>query len=766
MIDPNIKKQMAEEQKFFGLSPGLKVYSPYPFGSMNQQDSRQGIEDVDFYWNENFLKVGKANLRTAWDQGSPLYTATDGLTIVYFFFFNIGATNYVAVFLSDGTVVQVNSSTGVQTIISSTSGTFYIGGQLPICGQWGSQYLLIANNFNSNNYWIWDSFTLYSSGGLAPQVTITNSGSGYSSPPTITFFGGQGSGAIATATVTAGAVTAVQIINSGSGYKPGDVVQLQFSGGGSNNGAILTPVLTPTSVAHISLLAGGEDYTSGVTVNITGGGGAGATATATQVGGVISSVTLTAAGAGYTSMPTISFSDSTGTGAIAQLLLTETTIASVTVTNGGNGFPTAPTLTFLGGGGTGATATATMSGESISAVNVTAPGSGFTSVPALIVETGVNNSANATASLMPFGISGSSLETFQSRVWICYPFQSGNNITGGQFNVSAPGSITDFAASDGGVQFTSTDSFLRAQFTNIKQSNGYLYPIGDSSVSVISNVQTSGALPVTTFNYQNTDPQTGTSWRDSVAAYSRTVLFANPFGVFGLYGGAVTKISKKMDNIFNNAVFPDAGGITPSSSIANLFSIKVFLLNMTVTDPFTKQTRTVMLGWDEQNWYIFSQASQFTFIGTQEVNSNLLSWGTDSKSLYPMFNFPSVLIQKKLSSKLYGQDKFLIQKEPMGVYLQVQDLSTDQSGVAITSLTIDTEGGVYNVPSIPAIPTATPPYYPIVSIGTGDIYGDNVGFTITSMSADFAIQYIGCSYIETGSIAMGNNPIASTLPTE
>src|ERR1700690_3352772 len=101
MLDPNLQKQMAAEEKFFGIKPGFQVYTPYPFGSLNQQNSRQGIDDKDFFWVENFIKVGQANLRTVWDQGTSIYTTSGGKTIVYFSFFNVGALNLVAIFLSD-----------------------------------------------------------------------------------------------------------------------------------------------------------------------------------------------------------------------------------------------------------------------------------------------------------------------------------------------------------------------------------------------------------------------------------------------------------------------------------------------------------------------------------------------------------------------------------------------------------------------------------------------------------------------------------------
>jgi hypothetical protein len=49
-------------------------------------------------------------------------------------------------------------------------------------------------------------------------VTVTNPGSGYASVPAVTFSGGAGTGAAATAVLTNGSVTSVTVTNGGSGY--------------------------------------------------------------------------------------------------------------------------------------------------------------------------------------------------------------------------------------------------------------------------------------------------------------------------------------------------------------------------------------------------------------------------------------------------------------------------------------------------------------------------------------------------------------------
>jgi hypothetical protein len=74
--------------------------------------------------------------------------------------------------------------------------------------------------------------------GKVTAITITTPGSGYTAAPTITFSGGgSGNGAVATATVSGGAVTAITITTPGSGYTA--VPTIAFSGGGGG-GAVAT----------------------------------------------------------------------------------------------------------------------------------------------------------------------------------------------------------------------------------------------------------------------------------------------------------------------------------------------------------------------------------------------------------------------------------------------------------------------------------------------------------------------------------------------
>jgi len=917
-----------------GLPNHWKFFSPYPFSGINLQSSPVAVNDQEFLWVENFLKLGDGYLRTAWGPGAAFYTAPTGKTIISFNWYVIGESDYVAVFLSDGSAVQVAWPGGAQTVIGPAA-TFYnaTSGFIPAVSQYGALYILISNRNSVNDYWAWDGALLYGAGTAAPNgVVLLSSGLKYDTLPTVTAFGGLGSGMVVVPSINAGGVVYLNITNPGHGYGVGDVVQLAFSGGGSDTSAILTAnlntggvagvnitgggtgytsataafsggggtgaagtVIIGSGVATLNLTAGGSGYGSGAGVSFTGGGGSGATATATVTGGVVTALTITSPGSGYTSAPTVAIIGAgtgatatatvqndiiigvtmtnpgtgyttaptvtfsgTGTGATGVAVLDPTSVEGVTVVNPGSGFVYAPAIAFVGGGGTGATgtvelvgtsiakvnvisggqnyqkvptviftgggagtgaaATAILGGGEVIAINLTDGGSGYTTnveviiqpanfnttsqdtgtgagaiaifqptsiagvqmmsyglnyttAPAIEVQSGANSSAYATVQLMPFGVSGSSIETFQSRVWICDPApgQFSPLPTGGNFAVSAPGSITDFATSDGGLLFTNSDSFLKKRYVAIHQSNGYLYFFGDHSCSVVSNVQTSGNPATTTFAYQNVDPQVGLSWRDSLIDFGRSTLFANETGLYGLYGGAVSRISSKLATLFDDAVFPPTGGaLVPTSAIATLFDIKHVMMLMTVTDPDTEAARNVMVTWNEREWVVTSQGLALTFIGSRTFNSTYYAYGTDGASLYPLFAQSSNTLTKRLDTKLYGNDKPFMTKEMDALYLVASDLSAGAVGIAMDVTAVSsgqalqnpfdttTQNATYADPFLQPIDFASPsPYWATWGSGTGggSVPFTSMGLRFTTTSPDFALGHLMIAYHDSSAIA-------------
>lgn len=902
---------------------------------MNVQASPVAIADSEFPWLENFVRLGDGNLRTVWDRGAPIFTASSGLTIVWHVFFNLGTTYYCAVFLSDGSAVQVDVASLAQTQIGGAN-LFYDAatGYLPYARQWGTQYLIVCNRNTTNDYWAWDGTLLYTAGSIAPNgVSLLSSGAAYTTPPALTIFGGYGSGVQITPVVLGGRVVEMLIDDPGSGYEPGDVVQVAFSGGGSDTGPILTAQLTATTIGGATVTAGGRDYSFASATFTGGGGGSGAAASATIVDGAVSAITITNSGSGYTTAPTLTiFGDGTGAAAIAQLTpsgvaantastsvgsivrdsagsgygtsantfvffnggggsgasatatvssgavtgLTLTsgglgytsapqvlifsgvngkgatahatltgsgTLGGVTVVNGGSGFATVPLLTISGGGGAGATAIAVLTATTIAAVNMTAGGSGYTSAPgvsfvggdgsnaaataylsgdsvayvvvtnvgsgyqssiqveftggggsgagakvlyvptsiasvevmstgqgyttapSVLVTSGANNAAYATLTLMPYGVSGSVMETFLSRLWVFDPAPSPYSTLppGGNWSVSAPGSFVDFATSDGGVDSVNTDAFLDLQYTQVRQSSGYLYALGNGSISVVSNVNSSGSPVTTTFNYQNVDPQAGCAWRDSLQDFSRSTIFANTTGVYGLYGGAATKVSGKLDQLFTNAIFPPAAGaVTPCAAIATIFSIKHYLLLLTVVDPDTGVQRDVMATWNEKDWVVTTQTVDLRFLSTQKQGSAYVAYGTDGASIYPLFAAPSSALQKRLDTKLYGSDRIFIEKAGQGVWLQAQDNSAGAVGIsgALTAAISGMGGGVINGFSVTVPAGVSQPFLNQVAMSSEppawNVWGTSIqgnaffsmGLRFVSSSPDFTLADLVIGYTE------------------
>lgn len=82
---------------------------------------------------------------------------------------------------------------------------------------------------NDNLLWLYPTPSI--SGGTVAGITVTNGGSGYTSPPTVTISGGGGTGASAEAEVVNGIVTRIIVVLPGSGYTKPPVVTISGGGG-------------------------------------------------------------------------------------------------------------------------------------------------------------------------------------------------------------------------------------------------------------------------------------------------------------------------------------------------------------------------------------------------------------------------------------------------------------------------------------------------------------------------------------------------------
>ena len=100
-----------------------------------------------------------------------------------------------------------------------------------------------------------------------------------------------------------GAITSIDITNTGSGYDAASPPVITIAGGGGVDAA--ASVVVDGGIDSIDVTAGGSGYTSSPLVSIVGGGGSGASATAIITKGSVSRILINEKGSGYTTQPSI-----------------------------------------------------------------------------------------------------------------------------------------------------------------------------------------------------------------------------------------------------------------------------------------------------------------------------------------------------------------------------------------------------------------------------------------------------------------------------
>lgn len=299
--------------------------------------------------------------------------------------------------------------------------------------------------------------------GAVREINLTTGGSGYTSAPIITFSGGGGSAAVASAKMNAisGSVLFVTVTNPGDNYTSDPTVTFgtawtaatavlvgeqyfvsnrlytvtaagtthastaptHTSGAAANGSATFTYAGTPAIGTVVRRFGAG--YLTAATVSFSGG----STSASTSVnvskseakilpildGGQITGVTVENPGIGYSTSTITVSGDGTGAslsadlnvGNIASLqanneiLTTSGTINAIKLISGGYGYGVATVV--ITGDGAGATATATINTATgrITKIIITNPGSGYSF--ANITITGNGKAGRARAIISPYG---------------------------------------------------------------------------------------------------------------------------------------------------------------------------------------------------------------------------------------------------------------------------------------------------------------------------------------------------------------------------
>ena len=155
--------------------------------------------------------------------------------------------------------------------------------------------------------------------GMVGRIVLTNDGSGYTSTPVVTVsspISGVRATAVAITTSIGGvkSVKEIQITNPGTGYTATNPPTISFSGGGGA-GAAATAIVVDNGISGFTLTEEGDGYYDVPTVTLTGPSvGQTATAVALISGGEVSQIRLTNAGFGYTEAPTVTIESLAPTG--------------------------------------------------------------------------------------------------------------------------------------------------------------------------------------------------------------------------------------------------------------------------------------------------------------------------------------------------------------------------------------------------------------------------------------------------------------------
>ena len=149
------------------------------------------------------------------------------------------------------------------------------------------------------------------------SISMSSGGSGYLPNQTsVLLFGGGGSGATAVPVIAGGEITGITVTGSGAGYTSAPTVVINGNGTGAAAVASIGGVLTVVTITD-----SGTGYTTAPTVTISGGGNptdATATATIDVVTGEVANIQIIESGSGYTSAPILTITgNATGTASLA-----------------------------------------------------------------------------------------------------------------------------------------------------------------------------------------------------------------------------------------------------------------------------------------------------------------------------------------------------------------------------------------------------------------------------------------------------------------
>jgi len=621
------------------------------FKGMNTRPNRTALDNEEFAWLENIQPIGYGNLKVV---GTSTIIQTSGSDLAWtntasaLYSCNIKNVDYIVAFQADGRAEYFKTDTATKGTLAA-AGTFSASGVR--MRQWKNERAIISDP--KKGYYTWNGVSLVSVGSIG-SVGITNTGSGYTTPPTVTVSApNEANGVQATVTASisnaASTITNITITAGGTGYTsfPTITIAPPTSPYGVQAQAVVTSI-TGGAVSSIQITNPGYGYNTAPSITFSSGAAA---ATAVVGSGLVSALTITNAGSGYTSAPTLTFTGGGGSGAsaVAGPLTFKTGTIGIIVTDSGTGYTSTPTVVIdaAPSGGTNAAATAIVFGGQVTGVVVTNPGAGYTTAPSVSFSGGTPTTA-ATANALLTSDDLSDVASFQGRTWLSQ---------GRTVYYSAAGTYNDFVSvSAGSVQIT--DDTLHSNISALISANNFLYVFGDDSINVFSDVRVT-TTGNTLFTNTNVSASVGSIYANGIFPYFRSLLFINDYGIFALIGATVSKISDALDGIFPLIDFaqPISGGQ------ALLNNILCAAFNFYYNDPVAG-TRPIQLVFFDKKWFVTSQGT-IKYATPVATNKRLYLYGTAGKNLVSLYTNNTSNISTTAKSALWPMQDTIRTKQAL-----------------------------------------------------------------------------------------------------
>jgi hypothetical protein len=284
---------------------------------------------------------------------------------------------------------------------------------------------------------------------------------------------------------------------------------------------------------------------------------------------------------------------------------------------------------------------------------------------------------------------GNEIAVYASRVWIT---QGRVLFNSGAGDYSAP----SWLPQNGAAFNVLIDPTIRSVVTRMVAANGVLYVFANSAIDVIYNVTVPiGAVPPTpTYTLQNIQPLIGTDQPASVIPFDQQTLFANRYGVYGLYGVVAPKLSDDINGTWQHIDFSQP--VSAGQVVIENILCAAFLIKRSGDLHFEDGPRLAiwMKSGDANQWW-FGSFGNITLVVSAVVNGSATLYGIIDGKLRQFFTDPSTAPRALVETKLWPMEDDLSVKEALRVgFLAEYSIYGSEIDMSVDGLNISADANI------------------------------------------------------------------------